>query len=115
MNDLHFDRLTRRASITTLGVAGLAAFASPFTATAKRKHKKANTKQRKHKNANTKQATANTAIEKCQTQVGQCTDFISAACPGDAACVAKLQPCCTFSGQCDFTGFINCLQQAASV
>jgi len=105
MNDLHFDRLTRRASLTTLGVAGLAAFASPFNATAKRKHK----------NANTNQAQTNTAIERCQTQVAQCTDFISAACPGDAACVAKFQPCCTFSEQCDFTGFITCLQQTLNM
>ena len=105
MNDLHFDSLTRRASLTTLGVAGVAAFASPFTATAKRKHK----------NANTKQAKTNTAIERCQTQVVQCTDFISAACAGDAACVAKHQPCCTFPGQCDFTGFITCLQQVLNM
>jgi|SRR5215213_6855696 hypothetical protein len=115
MNDLHFDSLTRRASLTTLGVAGVAAFASPFTATAKRKHKNANTKQRKHKNANTTQAKTNTAIERCQTQVVQCTDFISAACAGDAACVAKHQPCCTFPGQCDFTGFITCLQQVLNM
>src|SRR5215213_3026252 len=105
MNDLHFDRLTRRAVLTTLGVAGLAAFVCPFNATAKRKHKKANTNQ----------AQTNTAIERCQTQVAQCTDFISAACPGDAACAAKFQPCCTFSEQCDFTGFITCLQQTLNM
>jgi hypothetical protein len=101
MNDLHLDRLPRRASLTTLGVGGLAALASPFTATAKRKRK----------NANAKKAKTNKAKERCETQVAQCTDFIVASCPGDAACVAKFQPCCTFSGLCDFTGFLTCLQQ----
>jgi hypothetical protein len=105
MNDLHVASLSRRTSLTTLAVAGLAAFAGPFTATAKRKHK----------NANAKNAKTNKAKERCKTQVAQCTDFISAACPGDAACVAKFQPCCTFSGQCDFTGFITCLQQTLNM
>jgi len=99
MNDLHFDSLTRRASLTALGVGGLAVLASPLTTAAKQKHK------------NARNAKTNKAKERCETQVAQCTDFISAACPGDAACVAKFQPCCTFSGQCDFTGFITCLQQ----
>jgi hypothetical protein len=105
MNDLHFDSLTRRASLTTLGVVGLAALASPFTATARQKHKHANKKREK----------TNKAKERCETQVAQCTDFIAASCPGDAACVAKFQPCCTFSGQCDFTEFITCLQQTLNV
>jgi hypothetical protein len=103
MNDLHFENLTRRASLSTLGVAGLAALSTPFTAAAKQKHR------------NGEKEKTNKAKERCQTQVAQCTDFVVASCPGDAACVAKLQPCCAFSGQCDFTGFITCLQQTLNM
>ena len=98
MNDRHFDSLTRRASIVTPGVGGSAAVASPFTVAAKQKHKNA---------SNTK------AKKRCQSQIAQCTTLVAQACPGDAACVARLQPCCTVVGQCDFSGFITCLQQAA--
>ena len=96
MNDRHVDGLTRRASLATLGVAGLMALASPLRASAKHKNGK-NTKAKK----------------RCQTQIAQCTTLVAQACPGDDACVARLQPCCTVVGQCDFSGFITCLQQAA--
>ena len=100
MNDLHFDNLTRRASLTPLGGGGLVALASPVRAAAKG-----------NKSKNRK---GSSAKKRCMTQVAQCTDFSTAACAGDPACAATFQPCCSPAGQCDFTGFITCLQQAVN-
>jgi hypothetical protein len=92
MDDRTFDALTRRASLLSLSVAVLAAFSTP-PASARRKKNDSN------KNAK----------QRCRTQIGQCTAVIAQQCLGTPEECLKALECCDFAGQCDFTGFINCL------
>jgi hypothetical protein len=102
MNDLPFDTLTRhaarrasrRASLMTLGKAGLAALASPLSTVAKKKRAGKKAKQ------------------KCQRQVGQCTTFLLPLCGEDPDCLTFAQQCCALTGNCDPVGFINCVSPA---
>ena len=114
MNDVFFDALTRRsaprgpaaggvsrrASIMTLGTAGLAAaLGSPFTADAKKKGGK-NKKKKKCR-------------DRCKPQVGQCTTAIAGLCAGDPTCLDSAL-CCPILGSCDFSGFFACLVASSS-
>jgi hypothetical protein len=89
MNNATFDALSRRASLVTLGAAGLAALADPVVADAK------NTAKKK-------------ARKKCQQQVGQCTAFLAEQCDGDPSCLA-VTACCPSLGNCDVAAFFACL------
>jgi hypothetical protein len=94
MGNRAFDALTRRASLLSLGVAGVGALAGPPTADAK-KSKKSKIKKK--------------ARQKCQNQAGQCLAFLSVSCGNDTSCVASAQRCCPLVGNCDFAGFVACL------
>jgi hypothetical protein len=105
MNDLSFGtlvrravgRVSRRASLMTLGMAGLAALASPLSTVAKKRKKSAGKKAR----------------QKCQKQRGQCTTFLLPICAGGSAdCVVRVQRCCALAGNCDPVGFFTCLNAA---
>jgi len=97
MDDVSFDALSRRASLTALGTAGLAAaFTAPLTAGAKKKKKK--------------KADVN---KLCKKQVGQCTSFLLAQCAGQPTCPA-IVACCSFFGKCNTTGFLACFDAAVA-
>jgi hypothetical protein len=94
MDDVSFDALTRRASLLTLGVAGLTGLAGSITADAKKKNKKNDKK-------------------KCKKQVGQCTAFLMAVCAGDPNCQDSID-CCSSVGSCNMTAFLGCFVASLS-
>jgi hypothetical protein len=95
MDDRMFDALTRRASLATLSAAGLAMLMAPFPGKAKKK-----------RNSNDEQK----AKQKCKSQVGQCVNILTTLCGADPpTCLQAQEQCCPIAGQCDFTGFLNCL------
>ncbi len=93
--------LTRRASLLTLGSAGLAALAQPMVSSAKKKKKK-------QKKGDVNQF--------CKKQVDQCRTFLSASCEGEgqAACLLAVETCCPEFGTCNFAGFFDCIAQFQS-
>jgi hypothetical protein len=94
-----FDTLTRRASLLTLGSAGVAAaLGIPTVTSAKKKHGKGKNKG--------KSGDPNAL---CKKQVGQCTDFFEAACQGNPDCLATVDRCCPTLGSCDLAGFFECV------
>jgi hypothetical protein len=93
--------VSRRASLLTLGAAGLTALAVPSLAGAK-KNKKNTTKKK--------------AKQKCQKQEGQCVVSVLTLCEGNPdpdACAAQVEACCQFTASCDIVGFFNCLSTPA--
>jgi hypothetical protein len=96
MDPVSFDALSRRASLMTLGTAGLAALASPLTVDAKKKKKK-----------------KGDVNKLCKRQIGECNTFVTITCAGDPECLDAL-PCCQELKTCDFAGFLNCLIVAGS-
>ncbi len=95
MEDVAFDAMTRRASLLSFGVAGLAAaFAGSLAAEAKNTAKKKLKKKQR---------------QRCQAQVGACDTLLTTACAGDAECLATRPPCCAFLDTCDFPAFLTCL------
>jgi len=94
MDDVTFDALSRRASLLTLGPAGVAALASPIAASAKKKKKK-----------------KGDVNKLCKKQVQPCLDFLTAACAGEPSCLAVLG-CCSILGSCNTTQFLTCFVEA---
>jgi hypothetical protein len=92
MDPVSFDALTRRASLISMGAAGLVAFAQPDAAKSKKKHKK-------------KKGDVN---KLCKEEVSDCLAVLTAVCE-DAACVAVVQLCCPKLATCDFAGHLNCV------
>jgi hypothetical protein len=90
--------LTRRASLMTLGTAGVTALAGPFAGKAKNK------KKHKHKSGDVNKL--------CKTQVDPCISTLTPGCD-DAFCVVTIRRCCQFFGTCDVTGFITCVAEAS--
>lgn len=83
-----FDALTRRASLTTLGVAGLAALTRPTASSAKKKDDK---------------------FKKCKKQVDDCTTFLLASCDGTPAECTVVAACCDELKHCHFDSFMFCV------
>jgi hypothetical protein len=92
MDSGSFDALTRRASLLTLGAAGLAGVAVPMVGLAKKKKKK-------------KKGDVN---KFCKQQVSDCQTFVTVQCAGNPDCLDAL-PCCDPLATCDFGGWLNCL------
>jgi hypothetical protein len=97
-----FDALTRRASLMTLGVAGLAGIAGPLEAKAKNK--------KKGKGDN---------LKKCKKQVDTCRSGIAQLCEvvfaEDAAeCIPFFEPCCEFLKSCNAAQAFACAVEAAA-
>ena len=84
-------RLTRRASLVSLGAAGITAAIPPLASQAGKKKGDAN--------------------KRCKKQVAPCKSFFTLQC-GDAAnspeCAAVLA-CCESLKTCNFAGFVTCL------
>jgi hypothetical protein len=72
--------LSRRASLATLGAAGLLALANPMATDAKKKKK---------------------AKDKCKQQTQQCIDVFTPDCAGDPGCVAGVTDACQLAGLCE--------------
>lgn len=95
-----FDALTRRASLMTLGVAGLAGIAGPLEAKAKNKKGKGDN------------------LKKCKKQVAKCRSGIAQLCEvvfaEDAElCVPIFEPCCEFLKNCNAAQAFACAVEAA--
>jgi hypothetical protein len=86
-----FAALTRRASLLSLGAAGVGALAGHLAVDAKKKNRSKIKKK---------------ARQKCQNQAGQCLAFLSVSCGNDTSCVVSAQLCCPLVGNCDFGGFV---------
>lgn len=87
-------RLTRRASVMSLGVASLGAAIPPLAAGARKK----------------KKADAN---KRCKSQVEPCKAFFTGQCGGginNPECAAVIG-CCDALGTCNFSGLATCLAQ----
>jgi hypothetical protein len=115
MNDRSFDalalhaagRISRRASLGTLGAAGVTALAalSGVRSTAARKKGKG---KKKRGSANV----ARQADQKCAQQKQQCVDFVKESCPvGDQECALDAILCCRIAGECDIIGFLLCIAE----
>lgn len=90
------NRLTRRASVLSLGVAGLGAAIPSLTAGAKdRKKKKGD------------------ANKRCKTQVASCKAFFTGQCGSqvNSPQCAVVLGCCDALGTCNFSGLATCLAQ----
>jgi hypothetical protein len=90
--------VSRRATIATLGTAGFAAIANPFSVDAKKsggKNKKSCPRQE----------------DRCAPQVAECTTFLTALCGGDPTCQDSIG-CCTLLGSCAANSFLTCLANA---
>ena len=94
MNDLSFDHLTRRASLTALGAAGMVGLLGSGLAVSA---KPGATKKARRK-----------AKKKCKNQVNQCLDNVNALCNGDKGCLSTLPTCCPILVDCNFTAFFAC-------
>jgi hypothetical protein len=82
--------ISRRATVMTVGGAGLAAaLGVPFTAARK------SGKKRKKKNA-------------CQRQVGQCRGFFTNVCGSETGCPEAFA-CCELLANCNSGGFVACI------
>jgi hypothetical protein len=95
MNDLTFDHLTRRASLTALGVAGVVGLLGQAPA--------ASARQSASKNAKKK------AQQKCNNQVDQCIGSANVLCDnGDEECRSSVLACCPELEDCIFIGVFGC-------
>jgi hypothetical protein len=100
--------VSRRASLLTLGTAGLASLAAPVTTDTKA-NKKRNKKCKKDKKACRNDLSAcNEEAAQCAAQGEQCTIFLTAFCFGEPNCLDSV-PCCSILESCDFSGFFACL------
>lgn len=81
--------LTRRASIMTLGVAGLSTAIPPLAARDKKKKK-------------------GDVNKLCKPQTDQCEAIFTVGCNGNPECLASIR-CCESLSTCDFNGFATCL------
>lgn len=86
--------VTRRASLTAPGAAGLAGLLGPLPAASANPGE---TKKARRK-----------AKKKCKNQVNQCLDNVSALCNGDEGCLSTLPACCPILADCNFTAFFAC-------
>jgi hypothetical protein len=100
MNDRSFDAWSRRASLLTLGAAGLAGITAPGAAGAKKKGKK-------------------NGAKKCKKQVSACRDGLADMCEvvfgvdDVPACLDLFGPCCDFLKGCNTAQAFACAVEAA--
>lgn len=101
MDDTAFAAMTRRLSLVSLGVGGLAAFAGPRVAEAKNMARKKLKKKQQ---------------QKCRDQAGGCITLFERLCVEDnegdpediQSCLDSAQRCCPLLSTCDFAAYIQC-------
>jgi hypothetical protein len=86
-----FDAWTRRASLLTLGIAGLGTLGAPLADAKKRKKKKGDVNKF------------------CKTQVEPCVTLLPESCGGNEECIEAMTACCAFLGTCDYLGLVDCI------
>jgi hypothetical protein len=119
MDNRSFDGLTRsvagisrRTTLRSLSVAGIAALVGPLAAGAK-KDGNNNKKKRKRKQNNAAPLECPPpVVDLCPAQVESCTAILAAQCGGDPVCADTLQ-CCSRLETCDASGFWACLLTAS--
>jgi hypothetical protein len=98
--------VSRRATIATLGTAGFAAIANPFSVDAKKSGGK-----NKKKSGGKNKKSCPRQEDRCAPQVAECTTFLTALCGGDPTCQDSIG-CCTLLGSCAANSFLTCLANA---
>ncbi len=101
MNEFTFDHLTRRASLTALGAAGVAGLLGhvPTTSAKESASKKARKK----------------AQQKCKSQVDDCIGSANLLCgEGDEECGGNVRACCPQLEDCNFTAFVACARASSN-
>jgi hypothetical protein len=96
----HAAGISRRASLMSLGAAGIVALANPLTGEARKSGKK-NRKKCKSK-------TSQQEEDRCPGQVEPCTDFLDTFCGGRPECLDH-SACCAFLETCEVNTFLTCL------
>jgi hypothetical protein len=99
--------ISRRATLATLGAAGLATLAGPFAVDAKKKGGK---NKKKHKNTTIVPAPLEcppALVDRCPAQVETCEILVGRFCAGDPNCQTRVA-CCSLLETCDATGFFTC-------
>jgi len=99
MDRVSFDALTRRASILTLGGAGLAGLATLMTPLA------TDAKKKRGRNVDVN--------KRCKQQVAEWTAFAPSLCSEGPDCDALIA-CGAQLATCDFTGFLVCVNSDRS-
>ncbi len=94
MAAMSIPKLTRRASLATLGAAGLGATAHPLAAGAKGKKK-------------------GDVNKRCKQQVDPCKAAITQQCGNDPQCLAAGPACCESLKNCAFSDFAVCIIAAS--
>jgi hypothetical protein len=69
---------------------------------------------RKHGKKRTRKSRQEKIFSRCNSQIADCDAFVQENC-NDAACVAAVTVCCQLLGECNFTGFIACVNDATAV
>lgn len=102
--------VSRRASLTALGMAGVLAPTRPMTTTGKKnkKGKLANSAKRDKQRCQQDLVACNAQGVSCAAQAEDCTALLSAICAGDPLC-PEFVTCCSFLGDCNATAFLTCL------
>jgi hypothetical protein len=104
-----FDAITRRASLLTLGAAGLATLGLTGEAGARKRN--GNGKRNNGKNRKNRKQNKGDANKRCKQQVPECEAILAPLCEGQENC-DEIVACCSSLGQCNVTGFFDCLIEA---
>lgn len=67
------------------------------------------------KKRNKKKSAQEKVFSRCNSQVSACEAFVQENCLGDAGCLTSVTPCCELMGECNFTGFVTCVNDATAV
>jgi hypothetical protein len=109
MDARSFDAITRRASLLTLGAAGLAALGLSSSTDARKRN--GNGKRNNNgKNGKNRKQNKGKINARCKKQVGECEAFLTPQCEVENC--AEIIACCAFLGQCNVDGFFTCLIEA---
>lgn len=69
--------------------------------------------RKRGKQRNKKKSGQEKILSRCNSQISDCDAFVQENC-NDAACLAAVTVCCQLLGECNFTGFIACVNEATA-
>ena len=99
---------SRRATLLTLGTAGVAALAHPLSTQANKNKNKKKSDRKEKKQCKNQLAQCTAQAAQCATQVEQCNTSVRTICAGDPICTERMS-CCPFLGNCDVNAFLSCV------